>query len=240
MTDTDTFTRYKEQKQIFEHELNHQAKLLEKRTDSKGFKGSKEYQKNLTKLKKEFRKLLKSFTQVRDNSVSLDKYSQELKDIRKYTTTVEGFIKIASTTYMRNGMPKEETDIYDYFSGIDSDISYICKFLKNNSQVIGLEEEEIISLIHKVLNGKKETTKNIIRSTIKKPKIELDLKNNNSGELLHKLRSEQVTIKYLLREETDYDTIRDYEERLLILEEKIKLARKGLTREKTEKRGMRK
>ena len=240
MTDTDTFTRYKEQKAIFEHELNHQARLLEKRTDSNGFKGSREYQKNLTKLQKEFKKLLKSFTQVRDNSVSLDKYSQELKAIRKYTTTVEGFIKIANTSYMRTGMPKEDTDIYDYFSEIDSDTSYICKFLKNNSQVIGLEEEEVISLIHKVLNSKKETTKNIIRSTIKKPKIELDFKDVNSGEMLHKLRSEQVTIKHLLREETDYDTIRDYEERLLILEEKIKLTRKGLTREKAEKRGMRK
>lgn len=240
MTETDTFTRYREQKEIFERELNHQARLLEKRTESNGFRGSKEYQKNLNKLQKEFKKLLRSFTQVREKNVSLDKYSQELKDIRKYTTTVEGFIKIANTSYMRTSMPKEETDIYDYFSGIDSDISYICKFLKNNSQAISMEEEEVISLIHKVLNGKKETTKSIIRSTIKKPKIELDLKNNNSGELLHKLRSEQVTIKYLLREEKDYDTIRDYEERLLILEKKIKLVRKGLTRNKAEKRGMRK
>lgn len=239
MTETDTFTKYKEQKIIFEKELNHQVKLLESRTESNGFKGSKEYQKNLTKLQKEFKKLLKSFSQVRDKHVTLDKYSQELKDIRKYTTTVEGFIKIAKTSYMCTSMPKIDAEFYDYFSGIDSDISYICKFLKRNSQVIGMEEEEVISLVHKVLEGKKETTRHLIRSTIKKPKIELDFKNVNSGELLHNLRSEQVILKHLLREEKDYDTIRDYEERLLIVEEKIKLARKEMLKEEAEKRGMR-
>ena len=240
MTEIDTFTKYRDQKTIFEKELNHQAKLLEKRTESTGFKGSKEYLKNLTKLQKEFKKLLKSFAQVKHKNVTLDKYSQELKTIRKYTTTVEGFIKIASTSYMRTSIPKEETEFYDYFSGIDSDISYICKFLKRNSQVISMEEEEVISLIHKLLDSKKDTTRNIIRSTIKRPKIELDFKNDSSGELLHNLRSEQVTLKYLLREEKDYDVIRDYEERLLIVEEKIKLVRKQLTKEEAEKRGMRK
>lgn len=239
MTEIDTFTKYKEQKNIFEQELNHQAKLLEKKTESKSFKGAKEYQKNLTKLQKEFRKLLKSFSQVRDKSVTLDKYSQELKAIRKYTTTVEGFIKIAKTSYMRTSMPKEDTDFYDYFSGIDSDVSYICKFLKKNNQIICMAEEDVITLIHKVLESKQDTTRNLIRSTIKKPKIELSF-DNNSGELLHNLRSEQAALKYLLREEKDYDTIRDYEERLLIVEEKIKLARKQLTKEEAEKRGMRK
>ena len=240
MTEIDTFTKYKEQKNIFEQELNHQVQLLGKRTESKSFKGSKEYQKNLTKLQKEFRKLLKSFSQVKDKSVTLDKYSQELKAIKKYTTTVEGFIKIAKTSYMRTSMPKENTEFYDYFSGIDSDVSYICKFLKRNSQTICMDEEDTIALIHKVLESKQDTTRSLIRSTIKKPKIGLNFDNENNGELLHNLRSEQVALKYLLREEKDYDTIRDYEERLLIVEEKIKLARKQLTKEQAEKRGMKK
>ena len=240
MTDIDTFTRYKEQKSIFENELHHQVKLLEKRTETTSFKGSKEYHKNLTKLQKEFKKLLRSFAQVREKNITLDKYSQELKSIRKYTTTVEGFIKIANTVYMRTSMPKEETEFYDYFSGIDSDVSYICKFLKKSSQVICIDEGEIILLINKILSNKKETTRNLIRSTIKKPKITLETKNSNSGELLHNLRSEQITLQYLLREEKDYDVIRDYEERLLIVEEKIKLSKKELLREKSEERGMRK
>lgn len=240
MTDIDTFTRYKEQKSVFEKELHNQVKLLEKRTETVGFKRSKEYHKNLIKLQKEFKKLLRSFAQVREKNITLDKYSQELKSIRKYTTIVEGFIKIANTVYMRTSMPKEETEFYDYFSGIDSDVSYICKFLKKNSQVICIDEEEIVLLINKILSNKKETTRNLIRSTIKKPKITLEPKNSNSGELLHNLRSEQVTLRHLLREETDYDVIRDYEERLLIVEEKIKLAKKELLREKSEERGMRK
>lgn len=236
MTDIDTFTKYKEQKSIFENELYHQAKLLEQRTESKGFKGSKEYHKNLTKLQREFKKLLRAFASVKEKNISLDKYSQELKSIRKYTTTVEGFIKIANTVYMHTSTPKEDTEFYDYFSRIDSDVSYICKFLKKNSQIISMEEEEIILLINKILTSKKDTTRNIIRSTIKKPKVTLE--NGNSGELLHNLRSEQLFLKQLLREEKDYDVIRDYEERLLIVEEKIKLARKQLTREEAEKRGM--
>ena len=137
---------------------------------------------------------------------------------------------------MHTSMPKEDTEFYDYFSRIDSDVSYICKFLKKNSQIISMEEEEIILLINKILTSKKDTTRNIIRSTIKKPKVTLE--NGNSGELLHNLRSEQLFLKQLLREEKDYDVIRDYEERLLIVEEKIKLARKQLTREEAEKRGM--
>ena len=238
MTDIDTFTKYKEQKSIFEKELNHQAKLLEQRTESKGFKGSKEYHKNLTKLQREFKKLLRVFAQVRDKNISLDKYSQELKSIRKYTTTVEGFIKIANTVYMYTSMPKEDTEFYDYFSRIDSDISYICKFLKKSSQVISMDEEDVILLNNKVLTSKKDTTRSIIRSTIKKPKVTLE--NGNSGELLHNLRSEQLVLKHLLREEKDYDAIRDYEERLLIIEEKIRLAKKELLREKSRERGMRK
>ena len=47
-------------------------------------------------------------------------------------------------------------------------------------------------------------------------------------------------LQYLLREEKDYDVIKDYEERLLIIEEKIKLARKEFIKEKAEKEGMRK
>ena len=238
MTDIDTFTRYKEQKSIFEKELNHQAKLLEQRTEIKGFKGSKEYHKNLTKLQKEFKKLLRAFAQVRDKNISLDKYSQELKSIRKYTTTVEGFIKIAKTSYMHTSMPKEDTEFYDYFSRIDSDISYICKFLKKNSQVISMDEEEVVLLINKILTSKQDTTRSIVRSTIKKPKVTLE--SGNSGELLHNLRSEQLFLKHLLKEEKDYDVIKDYEERLLIVEEKIVLAKKELLREKSRERVMRK
>ena len=129
-------------------------------------------------------------------------------------------------------MPKEGT--------LDSDISYICKFIKKNRQVIGIEEEEVIMFINKLLRSKQDTTRNIIRSTIKKPKISLDMENYNSGELLHNLRSEQIMLQYLLREEKDYDVIKDYEERLLIIEEKIKLARKEFIKEKAEKEGMRK
>ena len=94
--------------------------------------------------------------------------------------------------------------------------------------------------INKLLRSKQDTTRNIIRSTIKKPKISLDMENYNSGELLHNLRSEQIMLQYLLREEKDYDVIKDYEERLLIIEEKIKLARKEFIKEKAEKEGMRK
>ena len=137
-------------------------------------------------------------------------------------------------------MPTEDTEFYEYFSRIDSDISYICKFIKKNRQVIGIEEEEVIMFINKLLRSKQDTTRNIIRSTIKKPKISLDMENYNSGELLHNLRSEQIMLQYLLREEKDYDVIKDYEERLLIIEEKIKLARKEFIKEKAEKEGMRK
>ena len=240
MTSNDTFTKYKEQKTIFEKELKKQFHLLESCTTSNSLKTHKEYLKNLKILQKEFKKLLKSFASVKEKDISLNKYSNELKMIRKYTTIVEGFIKIANTVYMNTSMPKIETEIYDYFSRIDSDVSYICKFVKRNSQIISLEEEDIILFINNLLKSKKETTRNIIRSTIKKPKIKLDLESSNTGELLHNLRSEQVTLKYLLREEKDYDVIKDYEERLLIIEEKIELVRKEIMKEKVEERGMRK
>lgn len=240
MTSNDTFTKYKEQKVIFEKSLKNQFDLLKKRTESKNFKGSKEYHKSLNALHKEFKKLLRSFASVKEKNISIDRYSQELKTIRKYTTTVEGFIKIDNTVYLRTSMPTEDTEFYEYFSRIDSDISYICKFIKKNRQVIGIEEEEVIMFINKLLRSKQDTTRNIIRSTIKKPKISLDMENYNSGELLHNLRSEQIMLQYLLREEKDYDVIKDYEERLLIIEEKIKLARKEFIKEKAEKEGMRK
>ncbi len=240
MTDVDTYTKYKEQKIVFENALKNQFELLKKRTESKNFKGSKEYHKSLNTLQREFKKLLRSFASVKEKNISLDRYSQELKTIRKYTTTVEGFIKIDNTVYLRTSMPKQDPEFYEYFSSIDSDVSYICKFLKRNSQTICMDEEDVITLIHKVLENKQDITRNLIRSTIKKPKIELNFDNENNGELLHNLRSEQVALKYLLREEKDYDTIRDYEERLLIVEEKIKLARKQLTKEQAEKRGMKK
>ena len=89
-----------------------------------------------------------------------------------------------------------------------------------------------------MLRNKQETNQEIIRGTIKKPKVTLDLENYTSGELLHQLRSEEVTLKHLLREEKDLQTIKAYEEELLIVEEKIKLARKKIIREKAEKRGM--
>ena len=240
MTGNDTFTKYKEQKVIFEKSLKNQFDLLKKRTESKNFKESKEYHKSLNTLHKEFKKLLRSFASVKEKNISIDRYSQELKTIRKYTTTVEGFIKIDNTVYLRTSMPTEDTEFYEYFSRIDSDISYICKFIKKNRQVIGIEEEEVIMFINKLLRSKQDTTRNIIRSTIKKPKISLDMENYNSGELLHNLRSEQIMLQYLLREEKDYDVIKDYEERLLIIEEKIKLARKEFIKEKAEKEGMRK
>ena len=240
MTSNDTFTKYKEQKVIFEKSLKNQFDLLKKRIESKNFKGSKEYHKSLNTLHKEFKKLLRSFASVKEKNISIDRYSQELKTIRKYTTTVEGFIKIDNTVYLRTSMPTEDTEFYEYFSRIDSDISYICKFIKKNRQVIGIEEEEVIMFINKLLRSKQDTTRNIIRSTIKKPKISLDMENYNSGELLHNLRSEQIMLQYLLREEKDYDVIKDYEERLLIIEEKIKLARKEFIKEKAEKEGMRK
>ena len=240
MTEIDTYTKYKEQKSIFEKELRKQVQLLENRTEDVGFKKAKEYHKNLGKLQKEFKKLLRSFTSVQEKSISLDKYSGELKMIRKYTTTVEGLIKIANTSYMRTTMPREETEVYDYFSGIDSDVSYICKLIKRNSQVVSMEEEEVIMLIHNILKNKKEITRKIIRSTIKKPKATLNLDNYSGGDLLYQLRSEQITLKHLLKEEKDYDVIKDYEERLMLIEEQIKLARKEIIKEKAEKRGMRK
>ena len=238
MTDVDTYTKYKEQKIVFENALKNQFELLKKRTESKSFKGSKEYHKSLNTLQREFKKLLRSFASVKEKNISLDRYSQELKTIRKYTTTVEGFIKIDNTVYLRTSMPKQDPEFYEYFSSIDSDVSYICKFIKRNRQVIGVEEEEVIMFINRLLESKQDTTRNIIRSTIKKPKISLDIENYSSGEALHNLRSEQITLQYLLREEKDYDVIKDYEERLLIVEEKIKLARKEMIKEKAEKRGM--
>lgn len=238
MADMDTYTKYKEQKIVFEKVLENQFELLKKRTESKSFKGSKEYHKSLNTLQKEFKKLLRSFASVKEKNISLDRYSQELKAIRKYTTTVEGFIKIDNTVYLRTSMPKQDSEFYEYFSRIDSDISYICKFIKKNRQVVGIEEEEVIMFINKLLENKQDTTRNIIRSTIKKPKISLDIENYSGGELLHNLRSEQITLQYLLREEKDYDVIKDYEERLLVVEEKIKLARKAMMKEQAEKRGM--
>ena len=238
MTDVDTYTKYKEQKIVFEKALKNQFELLKKRTESKSFKGSKEYHKSLNTLQREFKKLLRSFASVKEKNISLDRYSQELKTIRKYTTTVEGFIKIDNTVYLRTSMPKQDPEFYEYFSSIDSDVSYICKFIKRNRQVIGVEEEEVIMFINRLLESKQDTTRNIIRSTIKKSKISLDIENYSSGEALHNLRSEQITLQYLLREEKDYDVIKDYEERLLIVEEKIKLARKEMIKEKAEKRGM--
>ena len=238
MTDVDTYTKYKEQKIVFEKALKNQFELLKKRTESKSFKGSKEYHKSLNTLQREFKKLLRSFASVKEKNISLDRYSQELKTIRKYTTTVEGFIKIDNTVYLRTSMPKQDSEFYEYFSSIDSDVSYICKFIKRNRQVIGVEEEEVIMFINRLLESKQDTTRNIIRSTIKKSKISLDIENYSSGEALHNLRSEQITLQYLLREEKDYDVIKDYEERLLIVEEKIKLARKEMIKEKAEKRGM--
>ena len=50
MTDVDTYTKYKEQKIVFENALKNQFELLKKRTESKSFKGSKEYHKSLNTL----------------------------------------------------------------------------------------------------------------------------------------------------------------------------------------------
>ena len=240
MTNSETFTRYKEQKDIFEEQLNKQLQLLEDCTNNTSFKGQKEYQKALAKLQKEFKKLLRSFTNVREKTISLEKYTKELKDIRKYTTTVEGFIKISNTVYMRTTKPKQSEDILEYFAGIDSDVSYICKFIKRNNQVFGKEDSEVNELISKLLRNKQETGRDIIRGTMKKPKVTLDLDNCSGGELLHQLRSEEITLKHLLKETKDYETIKAYEERLFLVQEQIKLARKHLAKEKMEERGMRK
>ena len=53
MTDVDTYTKYKEQKIVFENALKNQFELLKKRTESKSFKGSKEYHKSLNTLQRE-------------------------------------------------------------------------------------------------------------------------------------------------------------------------------------------
>ena len=89
MTDIDTFTKYKEQKQIFEQVLKRQFELLENCTNSSSFKEQKEYHKNLSVLQKEFKKLLRSFTNVKEKTISLEKYTRELKDINELINTKE-------------------------------------------------------------------------------------------------------------------------------------------------------
>ena len=184
--------------------------------------------------------MLKSFANVKEKTVTLEKYTKELKDIRKYTNTTEGFMKVANTVYMRTSKPKTNDELFEYFARIDPDVSYICKFIKRNNQVFCREDDEIVLLINHLLKNKQETSKEIIKSTIKKPKVKLELGNYTSGELLHQLRAEEITLKHLLREVKDYETVKFYEEQLMIVQEKIKLARKQLAKDKLEERGMRK